>query len=135
MRKQKGVRQGTGRSLARKAVILGSSVFVAAVLAFYALLFWIDTGAAAFAEEVRLEFPGDKVEALVAYLDSEGPSLRDKNHAIWALGRFRDPRALPALEKLVTGQPCDHAHYVCQYELKKAIENCSGQTLNPYFWR
>ena len=70
--------------------------------------------------------PGDDVAALVAHMNSDGHSFRDRNRAIWGLGRLRDARALPALRGAYTGQPCDHEARLCQYELAKAIRLCGG---------
>ncbi len=76
--------------------------------------------------EAKQEFAGDDIEALVAYLDSNTHSLQEKNHTVWALGRLRDKRALPVLESLYTGEPCQHQTSLCQQELKKAIDACKG---------
>jgi HEAT repeat protein len=64
---------------------------------------------------------GDPVEALMAFLEDDGPPLGDKNLAVWQLGRLGDPRAIPALERQQTGRPCDHARFVCQREIEKAL--------------
>jgi hypothetical protein len=65
---------------------------------------------------------GDDVAALIAYVQSDSHSLHDRNLAVWALGQARDERALPVLLTFVTGETCDHSKYLCQYELKKAVE-------------
>ncbi len=70
--------------------------------------------------------PGDDVAALLDYMNSPTHSYDDRNHAVWALGRLRDPRALPALEAAYTGEPCDHGIALCQDELAKAIKLCGG---------
>ncbi|MFC1452630.1 hypothetical protein ACFLSJ_04715 [Verrucomicrobiota bacterium] len=71
--------------------------------------------------------PGDDVAALVDFMNSPEHSLHDRNHkAIWTLGRLRDPKALPALQSVYTGDSCDHEKNVCQYELEKAIKQCGG---------
>ena len=36
------------------------------------------------------EYSGDKVEALISYMQSEKYSLRDRNGAVWALGQIGD---------------------------------------------
>lgn len=77
--------------------------------------------------------PGDDVEALIRYVQSEQHSLGERNRAVWALGQLRDPRALPVLEAAFTGEPCDHARFLCQRELEKAIELCHGETPNFLF--
>jgi len=75
--------------------------------------------------------PGDDVAALIDFMNSTSHSLRDRNHrAIWTLGRLRDPKALPALESVYTGEKCEHNKTLCQYELEKAIKLCGG-TPNP----
>lgn len=79
--------------------------------------------------------PGDDVAALMAYVQSESHSLRDRNYAVWALGQARDVRALPLLERYYTGQPCDHSRSLCQGELAKAIKLCQDPTPNPLFIR
>lgn len=63
----------------------------------------------------------DKVGSLLLALDSDLYTLREKNKIIEALGVFKDERALPKLESLVTHRKCDHAREVCQYGLKKSI--------------
>lgn len=88
----------------------------------------------AICEEACAKYPGTKVEALITYL-KKTKELRKKNQAIWALGELRDKKALPILETLYTGAPCDHSRYVCQYEVKKAIKKIKGEIPNPYFWR
>ena len=103
------------------------------VAVFYGLFVWCDIDALKAAEEAQKEFSGDRVEALCALVVSETHSLEERNRAIWALGRIRDPRALPTLEGLYTGRECDHAHEVCQYELAKALANCRGETFDPLF--
>jgi len=67
---------------------------------------------------------GDEVTALMAYVRSDAHSLRDRNRAVWALGRLADPRALPLLEHYYDGGPCDHTRRLCQHELRKAIDRC-----------
>jgi hypothetical protein len=79
------------------------------------------------------EYPGDRVEALMAFVDSDHHSLQERNRAVWALGRLGDERALPTLRKYYNGQPCQHDKYLCQHELRKAIRLCEGAT-NAVAW-
>ena len=75
--------------------------------------------------------PGDDVAALIDFMNSTSHSLWDRNHrAIWTLGRLRDPKALPTLESVYTGEKCEHNKTLCQGELEKAIKLCGG-TPNP----
>jgi len=76
---------------------------------------------------------GDDVAALIAHVQSEQRSLRERNLAVWALGQLRDPRALPVLEAAYTGEPCNHDLFLCQRELSKAMGLCRGETPNILF--
>lgn len=69
----------------------------------------------------------DKSKALVFILKSESQDLNAKNDAIWALEYVKDTIALPVLRELQNGKECDHSNYVCQRELKRAIENLEGK--------
>ena len=82
------------------------------------------------------QFEGDRIEALIAVVDCQECTLRDRNHAVWALGQLRDKRALPVLYKYRTGQPCDHFRQICQYEIGKAIRWTEGNSyMLPQIWR
>ncbi len=87
-------------------------------------------------DEASQLYPGDKIEALIAYMNSEDQSLQKRNRAIWALGQLGDERALSVLQKFYTGEPCDHSRYVCQHELEKAIKLCGGGlNITAIAWR
>ena len=83
--------------------------------------------------EAMGEYPGDRVEAVIAYVESERHSLKERNKAAWALGYLGDERALPVLKKYHTGRPCEHDKYLCQAELAKAIKKCESG-VNPCGW-
>ncbi len=94
---------------------------VLTVSGFGVIAVWIRSDVRATTEMAAREYPGDGALALIAYVDSDDHPLRSRNRAVWALGQMREPRALPTLERHYTGEPCDHARMLCQYELKKAI--------------
>ena len=111
--------------------ILGIVVVVGVLFAGVALgavLWQIHRSVAQCCEMAQLAHPhpGDDVAALIDYMGSDKHKLNDRNRAIWALQRLHDPRALPALQAHYTGEPCDHVHGLCQYELEKAIKRCGG---------
>ena len=83
--------------------------------------------------EATQEFRGDRIEALMSYVNSENHSLRQRNRAVWALGQIGDERALPVLEKWYTGGPCDHDNSLCQRELQRAVKGCKG-AFNATAW-
>jgi hypothetical protein len=88
----------------------------------------IGSGVRAAGEAALLERPGDRVLALMAYVESPKHTLRERNRAVWALGQLGDARALPVQERQVTGRDCEHGRVLCQYELRKAIRLCRGAT-------
>ena len=91
------------------------------VAGFAAVTWSIQSGIHNASELALREHPGDRVEALMAFVESDEHSWSERNRAVWALGQLRDPRALPVLERYYTGEPCDHARMLCQHELSKAI--------------
>lgn len=106
--------------LKRLAWILGgAAVLLAAALA--AVAWSIRSGVETTSAVALREYPGDRVLALISYAESEGHAFRDRNRAVWALGRLRDARALPMLERHYVGEPCNHESTLCQRELRKAI--------------
>ena len=112
----------------------GALSCLAVLLIAFVLICWsIRSGVKEMSAEAVSQYPGDRVEALMAYVDSDHHSLRQRNRAVWALGQIGDTRALPVLEKYYTGGPCDHANSLCQGELGKAIKACSG-ALNATAW-
>ena len=124
-----------------KALIYGPLiVFVAVVVIFALSLLSIFTGVRSICEEAKKEFHGDCVEALMALVESEKFGFREKNRAIRALGQIGDKRAIPLLEKLLTGEiqerPLDPDKYIVQYTVKKALKQCSGEfSLTRWMYR
>ncbi len=68
---------------------------------------------------------GECRTALVAVLEDEEASPKEKNDAIWALGQMAEPESLPALEKIYAGKVTEGREplneVVSQYEIDKAI--------------
>lgn len=108
--------------------VLAAAVVTVAVAGVVGLGLFIQSAAHDQARAARRQFPGDEVEALLALVQSERHALSARNKAVWALGQLRDSRALAVLERYYTGGPCEHDRYLCQYELKKAIDACAGRT-------
>jgi hypothetical protein len=107
------------------ALALGAYVSLAG------LQWWIQGEAHKVAAISMRAHAGDEVTALTAFVTSETHGLDERNDAVWALGQLADPRALPGLEQFHTGEPCDHATSLCQYELEKAIARCRGCNQPP----
>jgi hypothetical protein len=130
------IRMANGRRFVRfvsRAGVIGL-VLIAALLLGSGWL--IGSGVHAASETALLEQPGDRVLALMAYIESPKHTLRERNRAVWALGQLGDARPLPVLERHVTGRDCDHDRVLCQDELGKAIRLCRGGTnMTAFVWR
>jgi hypothetical protein len=110
--------------------------FVLVVTVLSGTTWLIASGVHAASEAALLDQPGDPVPALMAYVESPSHTLRDRNRAVWALGQLGDVRALPVLERHITGSQCDHGRVLCQHELRKAIRLCRGATnMAALLWR
>jgi hypothetical protein len=130
------VARWNGRPFVRfvSRVAVTTLVLIAALLLGTSWL--IGSGVHAASEAALLEQPGDRVPALMAYLESPTHTLRERNRAVWALGQLGDARALPVLEKHFTGRECDHGRVLCQHELRKAIRLCRDATnVSAFIWR
>jgi len=99
--------------------------------AFAGLAWWLLANAQAAGVRAQQEFGADEVHALMRLVESDRHSPAGRNHAVYALGILADPRALPVLEKYYTGEPCQHDRFLCQYELRKAIDRCQGRNRPP----
>jgi hypothetical protein len=120
--------------IAKKILLYGILSCLVFFLIVYVWACWnIGSGVKKISAQATQEYSGDGVEALIAYVQSEKHSLMGRNRAIWALGQIGDERALSVLEKYYMSEPCDHNKYVCQRELKKAIDLCKGG-LNICSW-
>jgi hypothetical protein len=118
----------------KKVIFYGSSICFAFLFVVYLwACFDIRFSVKNISAEATQQYPGDRIEALISYVQSEDHSLRKRNLAVWAIGQIGDKRALPVLTQFYTGGPCDHNHYLCQHELQKAIKLCQG-SFNATAW-
>lgn len=107
--------------------------FTLLFVAFVSICFSIRSSVKEISAQAVRQYPGDRTEALMTYVESKNHSLRQRNRSVWALGQIGDKRALPVLEKFYTGRPCDHGSRLCEGELYKAIKLCKG-SLNATAW-
>jgi hypothetical protein len=126
------VRPGKALLIFTALVVSAGTVFLLTITVSWT----IGSGVRSISAEALQHHPGDRVPALMAYVESDEHSLADRNRAVWALGQLGDPGALPVLQKHWTGRPCDHEHELCQKELEKAITLCrGGKNVTAIFWR
>jgi len=120
------VKKLTSRDVTRWWPVAVAGAIGVLVVGLSLLLWTIRSGIAEDVARAQREFPGDRVEALLALVESERHPFSQRNRAVWALGQIGDPRALPVLRKHYTGAECQHDKFLCQYELKKAIDLCAS---------
>lgn len=107
-----------------------------AVGAFFVIALHIGRSVRTVSESAKAQYGGDCVGALISCFEDSRATLRERNRAVWALGQLGDRRALPVLRAHHTGQPCAHAHALCQRELGKAIELIDGGVnATAWIWR
>lgn len=98
------------------------------LLAYVGLNGWIQWDAHQKAVQVWKDYPQarNRTEALILRMQSTSCTMRQRNQAVWVLGRLADRAALSSLKNEYTGKLCKHDTTLCQYELEKAIRNCGG---------
>ena len=102
---------------------------VVGVGSFFALQQFVGWTAREAGDAARLEFGGDRFEALMRTADCTECELSERSEAVWALGAIGDRCALPVLRKYHTRDECQHGIALCQYELAKAIPRPSDSSL------
>jgi HEAT repeat protein len=124
----------SGWASLKRTLFYGALIcFTLLLVGYVSICFSIRHSVKQISAQALQEYPGDRIEALMAYVESENHSLRQRNRAVWALGQIGDSRALLTLEKFRTGKPCDHSSQLCQREIGKAIEGCEG-SFNATAW-
>ncbi len=85
-------------------------------------------------EVAKSEYPGDAVEALISYINSDSSTIKEKNRAIWALGQFADDEALPFLKQIYTSEDNKYQE-LSKYEIEKAIKWCEKGNLTSWMYK
>ena len=88
-----------------------------------------------FSRTAQSQFPGRRVEALIALVNCQSCDIRERNNAVWALGQLDDPRALPVLESCYAG---DHCANVARGTLRIALRHLRHEDRNrseSFLWR
>ena len=84
-------------------------------------------------------FDKNALESLTDLINSEKYSFEEKNTAIWALGQFADPKALPLLEKLNSEtrdqNRCSRKQELCKREIERAIKWCKTGNATKWMYR
>ena len=91
-------------------------------------------------QTARSEFPGDAVHALIDMVNSDRYDYQEKNTAIWAIGQYADPSALPYLEKLNAEIPADNVPFdrksgLSKMEIERAIKWCTRGNGTSWMYR
>ena len=131
------------KSLLRRILLRWIPIaFLAFAIVIILLSLWVELHIKKMCEMATQKYPGDKVEALMKFVETEeygyrAELYRANNHAFWALGQLGDKRALPFLKGLLTGKPCDHGTNLCQGEIQEAIDKLEKDQFNlpKFLWR
>jgi len=109
----------------KKALLYAIPGGALAIALLYAIAcLFIFTSVKTICTKAEREFKQDHVTSLIAVINSDKFTAKDKNDAIWALGQIGAKQALPLLEGMYTGtkdKRCNRNENICQYELEKAI--------------
>jgi hypothetical protein len=81
-------------------------------------------------QAAQAQFPGKRIEALMAMVDCESCSLQDRNNAVWTLGQLDDPRALPVLENYFAGAKGYQPNSLSQDRLRIALRHLRHEDYN-----
>lgn len=115
-------------------LVIGGIVIIAGAYLATSLVIGRQVESAIAAAQLRHD--GEPVAALIAAATDGELELAQRNRAIWALGQLGAPEAVPVLESLRTGEPCDHEHAVCQREVAKGLDGCRGSfNAGAIVWR
>ena len=116
--------------------VIGLSIVCVFVVGYVATSLTIGRQVERVVSLAQSQFEGEPTDALMSLALSEAAPFAERNRAIWALGQLGAKEALPALESLIASLDCDHPSSICQYELGKAIELCSGSfNVGAVVWR
>ncbi len=118
-----------------KRFIISFLIVISLISAGYlGLNIYIGINVGRYASIAQKAFPEekDKICSMIKYINSNDYPLEERNNVVWAVGRLSDKKALPVLQPLYTGEPCNHSLYLCQYELAKAINRCGGNVNFKY---
>ena len=108
-------------------------IMLSAMVAVEGLL--IGSRVRAYSQTAQTQFPGKRVEALIAMVECQSCSTRDRNDAVWTLGQLDDPRAIPVLERLYTENKSNHLSI---YRLQIALRHLRHEDNNRFesvLWR
>lgn len=80
--------------LNRLVILISTSIIIVTSSTYIGLRIWFKSEINQICTVAIQQYGGDKIEALIAVLNSENEALETKNRAIWALGKLRDKRVL-----------------------------------------
>jgi len=124
----------------KRLFIIGLAAFaLLAIVGLSCLYLWIGRAVKSNIEVAQTKYGGNPEDALISYLLDDSNSLRNRTHlAIWTLGQIRSEKAHDILIGLYKNDPegntCyrNHDHFLCQYELHKAILATERRQLFSY---
>lgn len=102
---------------------------------FCVLVTSIAVGVERITESAQQRYHKGRSDGLMALADCSDCPMKERNRAVWALGRLQEQRAVPLLRAHLTGRRCDHERALCQHEIRKSLDLIEAQgTLHARFW-
>ena len=132
------MRRKWGKIFADFFIVLFVLSFVITVLELVVAELMIGPAVRDFSQTAQAQFPGKRIEALMAMVDCESCNLGDRNNAVWALGQLGDQRALPVLEKYYAGAKGYQPNNLSQNRLRIALRHVRHEDYNRFesvVWR
>ena len=123
------------RSRMKKFTLVLSGILFVALLVLVADGLVIGSSLRLFSRNAQSQFPGNRIEALIALVKCQSCNRRDRNHAVWALGQLDDQRALPVLESCYGGNSCG---FLDRETLQIALRHLRHEDRNrseSFLWR
>ena len=123
------------RSKTKKITLILSGLLSAALLVLLVDGLIIGSSLRVYSRNAQSQFPGHRIEALIALAKCHPCDTRDRNHAVWSLGQLDDERALPVLEPCYEGNACGSLD---QETLQIALRHLRHQDSNrseSFLWR
>ncbi len=125
------------RKLKKIIVVVIISVLFLIILSVALSFHAIYTGVKNICVQAKQEYAKDCVNSLVQFITSDEHSIKEKTHAVWALGQIADKRAIPYLQEFQRTLGCEKdpkKSKLC-YEIFKALKWCEQGNATSWMYK
>ena len=108
-------------------------IIMSIIFSFHAIY----TGVKKICVEARREFGQDCTNSLVLFIKSDDHTLKEKRHAVWALGQLAEERSIPFLKQFQETYQCsdDPKKSKMCYEIFKALKWCEHGNATNWMYK